>query len=227
MVASLYFGPMQKYAVIVAGGIGKRMGGDLPKQFLEVGGKPILVHTLECFHRFDATIEMVVVMAESWVDTWSSLVDKHDVPAHKVVVGGKERFHSVKNGLDSLSGEGVVAIHDAVRPLVSHETLARCFDTADSKGNAIPVVPLKESLRMLEDGENSAVDRSKFRVVQTPQCFKLALIQSAFSQGYNSLFTDDASVFESAGNAIHLVDGNDENIKITTPADLQFAALML
>ena len=218
---------MQRHAIIVAGGSGKRMGAPIPKQFLEVNGAPILVHTLNVFHRFDPTIRLVVVMAKDWMDHWKELSANFKTPDHQLVEGGEERFHSVSNGLASIEGEGVVGIHDAVRPLVSVDTLERCYEKAAAGESVIPVVPVTESLRFVDGDGNKAVERSSYRIVQTPQCFPLSAIRSSFEQGYRPFFTDDASVAESAGFTITTVEGNTENIKITSPQDLVLAKSLL
>jgi 2-C-methyl-D-erythritol 4-phosphate cytidylyltransferase len=198
------------------------MGGDLPKQFIEVNGRPLLAYTLVRIRRFCGEKECVVVMNEDWIDHWQELCERHQLPQHVCVKGGKERFHSVAAGLEQVSGE-LVGIHDAVRPLVSDETIERCFSAAEVHGGAVPVVQVNESLREVTGDENRAVPRSRYRIVQTPQCFQTRLIKRAFEQGYREDFTDDASVFEAAGHRIALVEGNVENIKVTTPQDLLLA----
>lgn len=212
---------MKKFVIIVAGGSGQRMGTDLPKQFLELCGKPILMHTLQRFIDFDPQLELILVLPEAQQQLWQDLCVKHSftVP-HHVVSGGQTRFHSVKNGLELVRKDSLVMIHDGVRPLVSEETLSRCCHTALEKGNAIPVLPVNESLRMIKGQENIAVDRSLYFSVQTPQTFISGQILKSFEQAYDPAFTDDASVVERAGFIIHMVEGNTENIKITTPTDL-------
>jgi 2-C-methyl-D-erythritol 4-phosphate cytidylyltransferase len=218
----------ERHAILVAGGSGKRMESETPKQFIELNGKPILIHSILAFFDFDASISIMVVLPENQISAWKTLCIKHNfqVP-HKIIAGGNERFHSVKNGLDNLTGEGFVAIHDGVRPLVSRETLARCFDEAESKGNATPVVAVNETVRKAEKDESHTVPRSNYRLVQTPQCFSIELIKVAYYQDYTSNFTDDASVAEANGVQINLVEGNRENIKITTPTDLLVAEALL
>lgn len=219
---------MIKIALIVAGGKGMRMQSEIPKQFIEVVGKPVLMHTLDAFVKYDVEIELIVVLPENEINLWNELCVKHDfVTPHQVVLGGETRFHSVKNGLDCLIEEGLVAIHDGVRPLVSQDTIARCFDSAAKFGSAIPTIELVESLRCIEDTESKSVDRSAYRLVQTPQVFDIALLKKAYNHSFSSLFTDDASVVEACGGSVHLENGNRENIKITTPFDLQLAALLL
>jgi 2-C-methyl-D-erythritol 4-phosphate cytidylyltransferase len=199
--------------------MGKRMGAELPKQFLEVDQKPIIVHTIERFRCFDSTIGVIVVLPEQWVSFFQDLALKFNI-ACQVAIGGAERFQSVQNGLE-LATADVVAVHDAVRPLVSNETLRNVFDAAALTGAAIPVIALSESLRRVTDGGSEALNRSEYRLVQTPQVFKVDILKTAYQQPYDPVFTDDASVVEANGKQISLVPGNVENIKITTPADLQ------
>jgi 2-C-methyl-D-erythritol 4-phosphate cytidylyltransferase len=220
---------MKRYAIIVAAGSGLRLGAAVPKQFLSVCGKPILMHTLHRFHEFDPHLELIVALNEDYRAFWSELCEQHQfVVPHRIVSGGRERFHSVKNAVDSIGEvEAVVGIHDAVRPMVSSETLSRCFDGALAHGTAVPTIVINDSIRFVEGEENHSVDRSKVRVVQTPQCFLLSLLNRAFEQEFDPLFTDDASVVEALGEKIHLVEGNRENIKITTAGDLRTAEMLL
>ncbi|MBI9034660.1 MAG: 2-C-methyl-D-erythritol 4-phosphate cytidylyltransferase [Bacteroidales bacterium] len=218
---------MQKYLVIVAGGSGTRMGTDTPKQFLCFSGKPVLMHTIERFISFDPIINILLVLPEQHHNNWKALCKKYRFShPHTVITGGKERFHSVKNGLRSITENSLVAIHDGVRPLVSHQTIERCFDTAQQSGTAIPVVPVTESVRQTHESGSSMLDRTKIMMVQTPQVFQSEIIQNAYKSEFNSEFTDDASVVEKSGGKINLVEGNIENIKITRPIDLQLAGLI-
>ncbi len=218
---------MEKVAVIVAGGSGKRMGKQMPKQFIELAGKPLLMHTINLFYEFDNTTEIIVVLPEPQIDMWKNLCEKHAfLTRHSICQGGETRFHSVKNGLSEVKGNKIVFIHDGVRPLVSQSTLEDCFKVAAKKGNAIPAMPATESIRKVEGSKNMAVERSKYFLVQTPQTFHLEEIKKAYNQEYSLKFTDDASVFEANNNTIYLVEGNRENIKITFPQDLQFAELI-
>ena len=219
---------MKKFVIIVAGGSGQRMGTDLPKQFLELCGKPVLMHTLQRFYDFDPHCQLILVLPLLQQELWAGLCQNHSFSMpHKVATGGETRFHSVQSGLNLLDGEGIVFIHDGVRPLVSRETLDRCFQTAQIEGNALPVLPVSDSLRKRDGDQNRAVDRSQFLIVQTPQTFHSAQILQAFSQPYDPAFTDDATVAEKAGFPIHLVEGNPENIKITTPTDLIIAGALM
>jgi 2-C-methyl-D-erythritol 4-phosphate cytidylyltransferase len=219
---------MKKFVIIVAGGSGSRMETEIPKQFLELCGKPVLMHTIQVFHDFDPESKIILVLPEDQQLFWKGLCLKHSFSlAHLVVSGGKTRFHSVQNGLSQIDGEGVIFIHDGVRPLVNRETLGRCLETAQKSGNAIPVLPVTESLRKLEGDQNISADRTQYFSVQTPQTFRSEQILEAFQLDFDPAFTDDASVAEKAGFSIHMVEGNRENIKITTPPDLIVAEALL
>lgn len=219
---------MKKFALIVAGGSGTRMNLALPKQFIELCGKPILMHTIEAFYRFDKSIKIILALPEKQFDYWNKLSQKHKftIP-HQIVAGGESRFHTVKNGLSAISDEGLVAIHDGVRPLVSSGTIERCFNTAAQFGNAIPCFPVYETVRQIKNDTNTTIDRSSLRLVQTPQVFNCTLIKKAFGQQYDCNFTDDASVLEAVGEKIHLVEGNRENIKVTDLLDLHMVEALL
>ncbi|MBI9067168.1 MAG: 2-C-methyl-D-erythritol 4-phosphate cytidylyltransferase [Salinivirgaceae bacterium] len=218
----------QKYAIIVAGGSGKRMGAEIPKQFIELAGKPILMHTLEAFYKYDYKISLVLVLPKSQHKYWNQLIQKHSFTIkHTVVRGGVERFYSVKNGLDAILNNGWVAVHDGVRPLVSQDTISRCFDEAINGKNVIPVMALNESIRKIKNGESKAVNRNNYFLVQTPQVFSVDTLKKAYKQDYACAFTDDASVVENMGYKITTVDGNPENIKITRPMDLKIAEVLL
>ena len=215
---------MKKFVIIVAGGSGVRMGTELPKQFLELCGKPVLMHTIQRFIDFDPECKLILVLPFAQQEFWKQICLNHSFcPSYQMASGGETRFHSVQNGLKLIQGEGIVFIHDGVRPLVSQETLGRCFETALKYGNALPVLPVSDSLRKLDGDQNTSVDRSKYIIVQTPQTFNTEQILKSFSQSYNPDFTDDATVVERAGFIIQLVKGNPENIKITTPTDLIIA----
>ncbi|MFW5822211.1 MAG: 2-C-methyl-D-erythritol 4-phosphate cytidylyltransferase [Tangfeifania sp.] len=216
---------MKKLALIVAGGSGSRMKGELPKQFLELNGKPVLIRTFEAFLKYDRNIQFVLVLPEVQLINWKKLCVKYDFNLkHSLVPGGETRFHSVKNGLSEINENGIVFIHDGVRPLVSVQTIENCYKTANEKGNALPVVSPSESVRELINGGSRAVDRSRFFLVQTPQTFNISVIKKAYEQDYLEKFTDDASVLENTGQQINLVAGNRENIKITYPEDLLIAS---
>jgi 2-C-methyl-D-erythritol 4-phosphate cytidylyltransferase len=219
---------MKKYALIVAGGQGNRMGGRIPKQFLEIAGKTVLMHSMGVFFHYDPLMELIVVLPEEQIPYWESLCKTYThTPVHAVCPGGETRFHSVKNGLSRISDEGIVFIHDGVRPLVSRDTLDRCYQSAVNNGNAVPVWPVNESLRIVKKRETRAVDRSEYLTVQTPQTFRISEIKDAYQQEYHPLFTDDASVLEATGKTIFLVSGNPENIKITYPEDLKIISHLM
>ena len=219
---------MKKFALIVAGGSGLRMGKEVPKQFLVLAGKPLLMHTIETFFTYDPDMEVILVLPSSQFEFWDELCRQYqfEYPVH-VVPGGQFRFFSVKNGLDAIRDDGIVFIHDGVRPLVSHETIRRCHEAALEKGNAVPVVPVSESVRWLGDKGNEVLDRNRVRLVQTPQTFRVSLIRQAYGFPFEDKFTDDASVLENAGHEIFLTEGNRENIKITWPEDMETAERFL
>ncbi|MCD8317388.1 MAG: 2-C-methyl-D-erythritol 4-phosphate cytidylyltransferase [Paraprevotella sp.] len=226
---------MKKYAIIVAGGKGLRMGGSVPKQFIPVKGRPILMRTLEAFHAYDTSVELILVLPASQKDYWDALCHEyHFLLPYRFAEGGETRFHSVSNGLSLVPDDerdALVAVHDGVRPFVSRSVIETCYDIAYRKQAAIPVVEVVDTLRYLfgkERGESSeTVDRSRFRLVQTPQTFRADVLKAAYAQPYRPDFTDDASVAEAAGTTVYLVDGNRENIKITTPFDLKIAEMLL
>jgi len=212
-----------KQAVIfVAGGTGTRMGSPLPKQFLTLNNTPILIHTLRNFYSFNRNFEMVVVMHHDYISFWKDLcLQFEDVPEHTVVAGGEERFHSVKNGIEAVSSDVKhIAIHDAVRPLVSHETLTRCFNALNEHNAVVPAIPINDSIREVQGVLNKSVDRSLYKRIQTPQCFESTMLKEAYSKPFSPLFTDDASVVEANDHSVFLVEGNLENIKITSHIDL-------
>ena len=218
---------MQKSVIITAGGIGKRMGSELPKQFLVLGGKPVLVHTLELFFKYDPNIEIILTLPNDWRGYWETVIDKYycRVP-HIVVNGGEERYHSIQNALKQCSGS-FIAVHDGVRPFVSFETLDRCFSALNQYEAVVPVLKLKESIRQTNENSTNAVDRSNYRLVHTPQCFRAEVLHKAYEQAYHEKVTDDACLVEGLGYTIHLVESNEENIKLTTPFDFLIAETII
>jgi len=232
---------MMDYVIIVAGGKGLRMGSDIPKQFLPIGGKPVLMRTLERFREYSADLQIILVLPEAQQDYWKELCKEYHFPlqattplpveggagrgAYLLANGGQTRFHSVQNGLALIpdDAEGVVGVHDGVRPFPSIEVIRNCFETARTAKAVIPVIPVVETVRHLHGDSSVTVPRSEYRLVQTPQTFDIQLLKAANRQLYNDGFTDDASVVESYGHAITLVEGNRENIKITTPYDIVVA----
>ena len=224
------------YAIIVAGGKGLRMGSDIPKQFLLIGGKPVLMRTLERFREYSEDLQIILVLPEAQQDYWQELCNKYDFQvAYQLANGGQTRFHSVQNGLALIpdDAEGVVGVHDGVRPFPSIEVIRNCYETARTAKAVIPVIPVVETVRHLTKGqtpcevESVTVPRDEYRLVQTPQTFDIQLLKAANRQPYNDGFTDDASVVESYGHQITLVEGNRENIKITTPYDIVVAEAII
>ena len=239
------------YVIIVAGGKGLRMGSDIPKQFLPIGGKPVLMRTLERFREYDADLQIILVLPEAQQAYWHQLCEKyHFDVAYTLANGGQTRFHSVQNGLAKVpdDAEGVVGVHDGVRPFPSIEVIRNCYETARTAKAVIPVIPVVETVRQIFSNgqtrtdtdkkeslspevrckkESRTVPRDEYRLVQTPQTFDIQLLKAANRQPYNDGFTDDASVVESYGHQITLVEGNRENIKITTPYDLKIAEVLI
>jgi len=218
---------MKKSIIITAGGIGKRMESELPKQFLLLGSKPVLIHALERFFEFDPNAQLIVTLPKDWVNHWKELLTKYGIQIpHMIVDGGSERFHSIQNALTICTGDQI-GIHDGVRPLVSIETIERCFSGLQYSTAVVPVLNLKDSLRMGKLEISESVDRSKFYLVHTPQCFDASILKEAYLQEYQAHFTDDASVVESIGICPLLVLSNEENIKITSPTDLKILNALL
>ncbi|WP_025763077.1 2-C-methyl-D-erythritol 4-phosphate cytidylyltransferase [Dyadobacter tibetensis] len=221
---------MKKFAIIVAGGSGSRMKSELPKQFIAVNRLPILMHTLQAFHSYSSQVTLILVLPAAHLDFWKSLCVQHSfLLSHRLVAGGETRFHSVKNGLAAIDdSQGLVAVHDGVRPVISAEIISQGYITAERAGTAVTSVPLKDSIRMVKsEGGNQALDRSNFLLIQTPQTFRLDWMRNAFAQPYQQHYTDCASVLEAAGHCIELIPGAYENIKITTPEDLEWASVFL
>ncbi|MCF8348442.1 MAG: 2-C-methyl-D-erythritol 4-phosphate cytidylyltransferase [Bacteroidales bacterium] len=218
---------MKKYILIMAGGEGLRFGSEIPKQFALLAGKPVIMHAFEAFSALEET-EFVLVLNEQWQELWKELCQTHNFKIeHSVVAGGPTRFHSVVAGMRLVTNPSLVAIHDAARPFVSKELIANAFKTAEQKTCAVPVVPVDESIRYVSGPHNKSLDRSQYRLVQTPQVFRSNLILQAYRQSFDEKFTDDASVLESIGYPVILIDGESENIKITTPLDLGLAELLI
>lgn len=219
---------LKKSVIIVAGGIGNRMQSEVPKQFLLLKNKPILCHTIEKFNSFDASISIVLVLPENQFEYWKELCKNHNFTInHQLVKGGETRFKSVKNGLDLIQDGQLVAIHDGVRPLVSEKVIKNCFQKAEDFGASIPVISINESIRSLSNDGSRIINRDEIMLVQTPQVFKSSIIKKAYNQEFQESFTDDASVLESDGGSVKLVEGNRENIKITRALDLKIAEAIL
>jgi 2-C-methyl-D-erythritol 4-phosphate cytidylyltransferase len=220
----------QQYVIIVAGGTGSRMQINTPKQFIEINGEAIIVRTIKAFLNYNSLIKIIISVHKDFKVYLEELLLKHGLNKNniQITLGGGARFQSVKNGLSLIEDQNaIVGIHDAARPFVSIQTIKTCFDTAKEKGNATPFVFVTDTIRKVDGQFNSSVDRSLFRIIQTPQCFLASKIKDAFAQEYNPIFTDDASVLEYNGEKINLVEGNIENIKITTPFDLSIAKTLL
>lgn len=220
---------MKYFAIIVAGGSGTRMNADLPKQFLPLQGKPILMHTIAAFHACTLEPEVIVVLNIQQHQYWEELckVYNFDIP-HQLVSGGQERFHSVSNGLQAIKGNGIVAIHDAVRPLISPELIRRCFEVAAEKGNAVVGLQPTDSIRRINaNGRSEAIKRNMVALIQTPQAFDIKTLRKAYLQPFRNDFTDDASVVEHMGTEIHLIEGERSNIKITFKEDMEIAKYYL
>ncbi|MDX9940596.1 MAG: 2-C-methyl-D-erythritol 4-phosphate cytidylyltransferase [Bacteroidales bacterium] len=219
---------MQRYVLITAGGSGTRMQSGLPKQFIEIAGLPVLMHTFKAFMEAEADFHYVLVLPESHRDYWKGLCEKHVFrQPHQLALSGPTRFHSVKSGLRLVPDDALVAIHDGVRPLVSALVIEQVFHSAERFGNGIPVVAVSDSLRIVDHALSQALPREQVRRVQTPQCFRAELIKKAYNRNYSEVFTDEATLLEADGHRIFLVEGNPENIKITRPADLKMAEAML
>ena len=226
-----------QYIIIVAGGKGLRMGSDIPKQFLPIGGKPVLMRTLERFRQYSPTLQIILVLPKAQQDYWRQLCEEYHFEVEYLLAdGGETRFHSVLHGLALIpdDAEGVVGVHDGVRPFPAIDVIRNCYETTRKQKAVIPVIPVVETLRHISAplpsggvGGGVTVPRSDYRLVQTPQCFDIQLLKAAYQQPYNDGFTDDASVVEAFGHAITLVDGNRENIKITTPYDLKIAEVLV
>ncbi|MBP8823709.1 MAG: 2-C-methyl-D-erythritol 4-phosphate cytidylyltransferase [Flavobacteriales bacterium] len=219
---------MERSVIIVAGGSGKRMGAAVPKQFLLLGGKPMLCRTIEAFHRFDPAMQLVVVLPAEQLEPWAQRCAAHGftVP-HEAVAGGPERFFSVREGLGQVRHDGLVAVHDGVRPLVSPALMARCFGAARLHGAAIPALAVSSSVREVKGDASRALDRAMLRLVQTPQCFQVPLLRTAVGLPFDPAFTDEATLVERTGVEVHLIEGEERNIKVTTPVDLLVAEAFL
>ena len=220
----------EEYVIIVAGGKGLRMGSDIPKQFLPIGGRPVLMRTIERFREYSPTLQIILVLPKAQQDYWKQLCKEyHFNVEYQLADGGETRFHSVQHGLTLIpdDAEGVVGVHDGVRPFPSIDVIRNCYETAREKKAVIPVIPVVETVRHLQGEVSTTVPRNDYRLVQTPQCFDIQLLKAANRQPYNDGFTDDASVVEAFGFDITLVEGNRENIKITTPYDLKIAEMLV
>lgn len=222
---------LKKHLIVPAAGTGSRLDSTIPKQFIPLAGKPMLMHTMEAFGEAIPDLDIIVVLPEDHIDLWKSLCDDFAFHLrHRITIGGPTRFHSVKNGVESIHDEeGLVGIHDGARPFVEKKLILQSFSAAEEHGAAIPVIPLTDSIRRLSnDGQSIMVNRDEYRAIQTPQCFRLNVLRDAYSRiAQDDSLTDDASVVERAGYKVHLVMGDPENFKVTTPLDLNLAEMIL
>jgi len=219
---------MNYYAIILAGGMGKRMKTNLPKQFITIKGIPLLMYSIQQFYSAISDISIIVVLPKSKIGAWKNICKEHtfDIP-HKIAEGGPERFHSVKNGLLYVKEGGIVAIHDGARPLINKELITKTFELTIKHDNAVPAIAIKDSLRIVDAALNKQIDRKLIKAIQTPQCFMSSAILKAYRQVYSEEFTDDASVYEKDGNSINLIEGDPKNIKVTFPEDIIIAEALL
>jgi 2-C-methyl-D-erythritol 4-phosphate cytidylyltransferase len=219
---------LEKIVLIVAGGQGMRMNAGVPKQLLAVAGYPVLMHTIWAFVTYDPQIRIRVALPPSYLDEWRDLCKKYNFSVqHDIAAGGETRFHTIQKNIGDFPDDSLVAVHDGVRPLVSLETINNCFKTAEELGNAVPCIKIPESMRKITHKGNIQVSRNAYRLIQTPQVFLASILKMAYKQEYQKSFTDDAGVVGRLGYRIHLVNGNVENIKLTYPVDLVFAAVLL
>jgi 2-C-methyl-D-erythritol 4-phosphate cytidylyltransferase len=219
-----------QYVIIVAGGIGSRMKSDRPKQFIDIHGIPIIIRTIRSFLNYNPSIHIIICIHKNYKAYLEGLIEKFNLKSAdiQVTTGGESRFDSVKNGLLLITDENaIVGIHDAARPFVSLQTITTCFETAQAKGSAVPCISVNESMRKISNNINNSVNRNEYKIIQTPQCFLVSKIKRAFEQEYTPAYTDDATVLESTGEKITLVEGNEENIKITSPHDLLIAEALV
>ncbi len=219
---------MKNFAIIVAGGTGSRMGHDTPKQFLLLAGKPLLMHSIEAFYRFDAYMQIIVSLHPDFVENWRQLCKQYEfqIP-HQLAPGGETRFHSVQNSLKLISGSGLVAVHDAARPNLSVDLINRVFTEAARTGNAIPCIPVNETVRIVEGEKIRMIDRTSLRITQTPEVFESGLLKRAYEQPFQPGFTDDGSLLEVLGMQVCLVEGDPGNMKITLPGDIEIAEVLM
>jgi 2-C-methyl-D-erythritol 4-phosphate cytidylyltransferase len=219
---------MKKFAIIVAGGTGARMRGDVPKQFMLLNGKPVIQYSMEAFVKFDALLKIIMVLHPEFIAYWEKLCQDLNIAIpHIIVKGGKTRFESVKNGLDRILEDGLVAVHDAARPLVDTDFIEQQFSSAESLGSSVPGIAVNDTIRMVEGDSSRQLDRCFLRAMQTPQVFSVSELQKAYQQPFQPLFTDEASVMESAGFALHLTQGSPFNIKITNSHDIAVAEALI
>ncbi|MDO9256638.1 MAG: 2-C-methyl-D-erythritol 4-phosphate cytidylyltransferase [Bacteroidales bacterium] len=219
---------MKKYAIIVAGGTGTRMKGEIPKQFMLLNGKPVILYSIEAFFSYDPAVQIILVIHPDYLSLWMQLVREFKISIpFEVAEGGKTRFDSVKNGLRFIGDDGFVAVHDAARPVINADFLKNLFSAASTYGSAIPVVPVTDTIRIIEGDTSRQQDRKFLRAIQTPQVFKVSELQRAYMQPYEPNFTDDGSVMEAAGFPVHLAEGRRGNMKITHLEDIEMAEVLI
>ena len=219
---------MKKYAIIVAGGTGSRMKGDMPKQFMMLNGKPVIQYSIDAFHDYDESVHIILVIHPNYIDTWEKISDQYGINSVSAIVpGGNTRFGSVKNGFEKILDDGFVAVHDAARPVIDKQFIADLFSDAARFGSAIPSLELTDTVRMIDGDNTKQLDRTLLRAIQTPQVFRVSELKHAYQQPFQPVFTDDASVLQSAGYAVHLSNGKPGNIKITQAHDIALAEVLL
>ena len=219
---------MQKHAIIVAGGTGTRMKGEVPKQFMLLNGKPVIQYSLDAFYAYEASIHIIVVVHPEYTSYWKVLCREYQISVpHIVVNGGENRFDSVKNGLARIQKDGLVAVHDAARPLINADFIKHLFLTAENFGSSMPGIPLNDTIRKIEGDTSSQLDRNFLRAMQTPQVYMVSELKRAYTQPFRLLYTDEASVMQSAGFPVYLTEGRPWNIKITNPEDLELAEVLM
>ena len=219
---------MRKKVIVTASGSGSRMSSNTPKQFLIINKKPVLFYTIEQFYKYSSDIEIILTLNNDYVDYWKRLINEYNFTInHRIIIGGETRYNSVKNAINSINENCLIAIHDAVRPFVSLNTISECFNLAEKKGNAVPFSKIPDSIRKIDNTNNKSVNRSNFVKIQTPQVFKFYILKKAYNSVNGNSFTDDASIVENIGEKINLFEGNQENFKITTPFDLKIAKTLL
>ncbi len=219
---------IKKYAIIVAGGTGTRMSGEVPKQFMLLSGKPVILHSIEAFYSYDPLLKLILVIHPEYFSYWEQLCGEFGISIpFQLAPGDTTRFGSVKNGLELTDDEGFVAIHDAARPLVDADFIGKLFLEAEKFGSAVPGITLNDTIRQLDGDTSRQLDRSLLRAVQTPQVFRVNELKRAYAQPFQPIFTDDASVMQSAGFPLHIVEGSRDNMKITHPTDIPLAEILL
>lgn len=219
---------MRKVVVITASGSGVRMQNPIPKQFLIIKNKPVLFYTIEQFYKYSPEIEIIITLNKDFVEYWSDLITEYKFTIkHRIVIGGRTRYQSVKNAVNTVNENCLIAVHDAVRPFVSVDTIANCYEIAEKYGNAVPYTKITDSIRKIDNSENYTVDRENYVRIQTPQVFKSEILKNAYSLELGTIYTDDSSIVERLGEKINLVEGDIENFKITTAYDLKISELIV